>query len=124
MLKDLISPPQLADLDPALVPAILQVFIDALADDDSFLYLNAIAGLETLSRPYGSDVVNRLITVYAKPSEAYTNLAKAQRALDTSLRAAEALGQIVKSTGQAMSAYGSKYSLCIHRQPVFRFANV
>ena len=54
----------LLSTDPALIPAVLDIFVQAVEDDDSFLYLNAIQGLAALVDSYGRQVVRRLVEAY------------------------------------------------------------
>jgi hypothetical protein len=50
--------------DPALLPAVLDIMVQALEDEDSFLYLNAIQGLSSMADVYGKQIVPRLVEVY------------------------------------------------------------
>lgn len=95
--------------DPALRPAILDIFVRALENDDSFLYLTAIHGLRDFaSSGKGRDVVSRLAGIFASVERKLDWASqKGGREQDRRLRAGEALTQIVADRGQALSTTGT-----------------
>lgn len=115
LLRSLISSKSaLLSTDPALLPAILDIFIFALEDDDSFLYLNAIQGLGALVDCYGKPMGKRLMQVYlGGRSDSLTLIGegeKGRRELDKRLRIAESLNQIVQRAGEAFAVFGESSS--------------
>lgn len=106
--------------DPALLPAILSIFVGALTEDDSFLYLNAVQGLSLLVDVFGRQVVGGLIKVYtggggverrttgplrvtAIVKDVTATGAKGQSEVDKRLRVGEALVQVVQRAGDALA---------------------
>lgn len=93
--------------DPALVPAILDIFVQAVQDDDSFLYLNAIQGLSTMADKFGRDIAKRLCAVYlGKDADTVGEGERGKRELDKRLRLGEALVQVVQRASQALPVFG------------------
>ncbi|GAA5886437.1 hypothetical protein JCM6882_001639 [Rhodosporidiobolus microsporus] len=98
----------LLSTDPALLPAVLDIFVGAVEEEDSFLYLNAVQGLRSLVDVYGAKVIGRLAEVYtgARAGERVKELGKGEmgkRELDKRLRVGEALVQVVQRAGEALA---------------------
>ncbi|KAG8798017.1 hypothetical protein FRC17_007578, partial [Serendipita sp. 399] len=89
----------------ALVPAILDIFLHSVQDEDSFLFLNAVQGLVAVAQVRGGrgrEVVKRLVEVYvAQEEERGMN----KQVLDVKLRVGEALGEVVGRCGQSLGGY-------------------
>lgn len=107
----------LLSTDPALLPAVLDIFVQAIEDDDSFLYLNAIQGLSSLADVYGKQIVRKLVEVYRGGRE-LTEVPKGEkggRELDKRLRIGETLERVVQRAGEAMALFGTPdcYSLSV-----------
>jgi hypothetical protein len=94
-----------SDVDPALIPAILDVFLQSVQDDDSFVFLNAVQGLSAMVDRLGRNILTRLMDVYATNLTFQSPMSKTQ--LDKRLRVGEALGQVVRRCGDALPAYGA-----------------
>lgn len=94
------------DFDKALVPAIMDIFLQALRDDDSFMYLNAVRGLSSLVDGLGKEILASLATAYAAGVEKGSTLQLSTDELDRRLRIGEALTQSIKKCGTALSIYG------------------
>lgn len=95
-----------SDVDPALIPAIIDVFLQSIQDDDSFVFLNAVQGLSAMVDRLGRSVLARLMGVYAGTNLAFQSpMSKSE--LDKRLRVGEALGQVVRRCGDALPAYGA-----------------
>ncbi|KAM0786858.1 hypothetical protein ACM66B_002284 [Microbotryomycetes sp. NB124-2] len=109
LLKSLVSSKEaFLSTDQALLPAVLDIFVQALQDDDSFLYLNAIQGLSGMADVFGEQVVKRLVEIYVGGSNDSTRTSvgtgdKGRRELDKRLRMGEALVQVVRRAGQALA---------------------
>ncbi|MCO5588320.1 hypothetical protein L7F22_042275 [Adiantum nelumboides] len=89
--------------DSALIPAILDIFVQAICDDESFLYLNAVKGLSEMANAGGRSMIRRLMSVYLGERESIEILSQAE--VDKRLRIGEALLQVVQSLELALSAY-------------------
>ena len=103
ILQEVVKAP---DFDRALVPAITDIFLQALRDDDSFMYLNAVRGLSSLVDGLGKEILRSLASAYAEGIDRGTSLHLSQEELDRRLRIGEALTQSVKRCGAALSIYG------------------
>ncbi|KAF8319706.1 hypothetical protein DL93DRAFT_2053341, partial [Clavulina sp. PMI_390] len=111
MLRQLIIPPRpiaasaaATELDPALVPAILDVFMQSVQDEDSFVFLNAVQGLSAMVDRLGRGILVRLMDVYAN-GESVRNGSMSKTELDKRLRVGEALVQVVRRCGETLPAY-------------------
>ncbi|GAA5900852.1 Rtp1p [Sporobolomyces salmoneus] len=104
---------ELLRTDPALLPAILSIFLNSLSEDDSFLYLNAVQGLSTLVDVFGRQVIQGLIAAYTGGGSSSSGRKggevrevgegeKGQREVDKRLRVGEALVQVVQRAGEAL----------------------
>ncbi|CAE7174524.1 unnamed protein product [Rhizoctonia solani] len=69
MLRQLVVPPKpakgappvaLPELNPALVPAILDVFLQSIQEEDSFVFLNAVQGLSAMANRLGKEIIQNL----------------------------------------------------------------
>ena len=99
----------LLSTDPALLPAVLDIFVQAIEEEDSFLYLNAVQGLSSLVDVFGKQVVGRLLEVYTgarkgdrEPRSVGTGEA-GQREVDKRLRIGETLVQVIQRAGEALA---------------------
>lgn len=115
LLRSLVaSRSSLLSTDPALIPAILDIFIQAVEDDDSFLYLNAIQGLGALVDSYGRKVVLKLVEVLGggrKGVDAVWEREKGRREMERRLRIGEAVVLVVQRAGEALALFGEPPSL-------------
>ncbi|KAL0949934.1 hypothetical protein HGRIS_009961 [Hohenbuehelia grisea] len=60
LLRQLVAPPKISHeprLQPALVPAILSIFLQSIQDDESYIFLNAVQGLSLMVETYGGEVL-------------------------------------------------------------------
>ncbi|BGP42844.1 hypothetical protein JCM10449v2_006856 [Rhodotorula kratochvilovae] len=100
----------LLSTDPALLPAVLDIFVGALEEEDSFLYLNAVQGLSSLVDVFGRQVIGRLMEVYTGtrrgerggPKEVGEG-ERGTRELDKRLRVGETLVQVIHRAGEALA---------------------
>ncbi len=92
------------DFDRALLPAIMDIFMQAIKDEDSFMYLNAIKGLSSMVDGLGKEVLKSLIGEYTRGVERMGEMQPKE--LDRRLRLGEALLQCVRRAGQALPLYG------------------
>ncbi|KZP00232.1 hypothetical protein CALVIDRAFT_533873 [Calocera viscosa TUFC12733] len=114
LLRHLIHPPtkksvstEDLSIDPALIPGILDVFITAVQDDDSFVYMNAVHGLSAMLQGptglfgKGSWVFQRLVDLYVQGLQANPTTAD----LDKRLRIGEAISQALSQLGPRARPY-------------------
>jgi hypothetical protein len=85
-------------MDPALTTAIVDIYIQAIQDDESFLYLNAVKGIAELANTGGKSMIKRLVGLYLGSS-----FSKEQ--VDMQLRMGEALLQVCQKLEEALSVY-------------------
>lgn len=95
-------------IEPALVPAILSIFMQSVQDEDSYIFLNAVQGLAAMVDGFGKDVLRGLVGEYAKGLEASAamNSDMTTNEVDKRVRVGEALGQIIRRCGDALGSYG------------------
>lgn len=94
----------LPELDHALVPGILDVFMQCVQDDDSFVFLNAVQGLAAMVDWLGRDILQRLLDIYFRGADSGGEMTKAE--LDKRLKIAEALNHVIRRCGDALNLYG------------------
>ncbi|PCH41522.1 hypothetical protein WOLCODRAFT_163168 [Wolfiporia cocos MD-104 SS10] len=108
LLRQLVAAPRTPDgpqLDRALVPAVLSIFLQSVQDDDSYVFLNAVQGLSAMVDGFGADVLRGLVRTYAEGLEGLGGSALTQQDVDVRTRVGEALGQVVRRCGDALPAY-------------------
>lgn len=96
-------------LPSALVPAIFDLLLQAIQDDESFLYLNAVQGLAHMAVTWRTTVLSQLLAVYVGGDKTQDSVARAlqgaeplsARATDARLRIGEALLQVLQHLGEA-----------------------
>jgi hypothetical protein len=103
-----ISVPPPADLTP-LVPAILDIFLQAIQDSDSYIFLNAVQGLAAVVNSFGKGVLRQLAGLYTRDADTVSQSTLTQQELDSRLRVGEALGQVIRQCGSALPDYGASH---------------
>lgn len=96
-------------LDPALVPAILSIFLQSVQDDDSYIFLNAVQGLAAMVGTFGKDVLRGLVRDYSHGLDGNT---VTQQDVDTRVRIGEALGIVIRRCRDTLGSY-SNYVLLL-----------
>lgn len=107
LLRQLVSPAELGgkpSLEPALVPAVLSIFLQSIQDDDSYMFLNAVQGLAAMVDGFGKEVLRGLMKDYA--SRLQDGVGLTQSDVDMRVRIGEALGQVIRRCDQALPLYG------------------
>ena len=89
----------------ALEPAIRDMFLQAVQDDDSYVFLNAVQGLAALANSFGADVLRALVRVYVDGLQGVGVGAITRQDIDVRLRVGEALGQVIRRCGKALPQY-------------------
>lgn len=95
----------ISTFDPALIPAILDIFLHAVQDEESYLYLNAVQGLAALASSGGGQAVSRLVSIYVGRDDGLACQEVPAREVEKRLRVGEALLQVIQRCGDAMAAY-------------------
>ncbi|KAK9469788.1 hypothetical protein V1512DRAFT_257019 [Lipomyces arxii] len=87
--------------DPIIkITEVLRLYLSVLNDEDSFVYLNCIKGLQTLTDIYGIQVIKSLIERYTAAGKSPT--------LDERLRIGEAILRTVQRLGDALGGQNAK----------------
>lgn len=102
LLRQLVHPKRRDSLEPALITAIIPIFLQSIQDEDSYIYLNAVQGLSAMVDSFGKDVLRGLVRDYSESLDHLT-----EQELDTRLRIGEALGTVIKRCGTTLAAYTS-----------------
>jgi len=90
----------------ALEPAIRDVFLQAVQDDDSYIFLNAVQGLAALADSFGSEALRGLVGIYAGGLQGVGTAALTQQDVDMRLRVGEALEHVIRRCGETLPRYG------------------
>ncbi|KAF8627184.1 hypothetical protein AX15_004502 [Amanita polypyramis BW_CC] len=93
------------EVEPALIPAILSIFLQSVQDDESYLFLNAVQGLSAMVDSYGKEVLKTLIREYCDGLFNMGRSSASQHDLDVRTRVGEALGIVIRRCGSALVAY-------------------
>lgn len=109
LLRQLVRPPgptkSANQLDPALVPAILSIFLQSVQEDDSYIFLNAVQGLAAMVDVLGKEILKRLMDAFAGGLlDSGAEMGKAE--LDRRVRVGEALSQSIRRCGDALGMHG------------------
>lgn len=113
LLRQLVSSDSLesAKLDPALVPAIQEIFLQSIQDDDSYIFLNAVQGLAALVDNFDRSILKRLVQLYTKQLDGLEAGNMTQQDVDTRIRLGEALSLVIRRCGEALGVTGKSYWL-------------
>ena len=116
LLRQLVTPTssdvsESSKIDTALVPAILDIFLQSIQDDDSYIFSNAVQGLAVMVDGFGKDVLKSLVKEYADGLERLGATSLTQRELDTRVRVGEALASAIRRCGTALGIYGEYTSI-------------
>lgn len=111
LLKELVSSRTKGhQINKALVPSILSIFLQAVQDEDSYMFLNAVQGLAALSNTFGKEIIQGLVQDYAGRLEGLGAGNLTQQDLDVRTRIGEALSSVIKRCGSALGLYGMSLS--------------
>ncbi|KZT24535.1 ARM repeat-containing protein [Neolentinus lepideus HHB14362 ss-1] len=112
LLRQLMSPRRVKGasspgpaVDNALMPAILDIFLQALKDEDSYIFLNGVQGLSAMVDGFGKDVLRGLIKIYAQGLDGVAAGNLTQHDVDVRTRIGEALSQVIQRCGDALPGY-------------------
>ncbi|KAJ8086577.1 hypothetical protein PM082_005400 [Marasmius tenuissimus] len=106
LLRQLVSE-QSKPLDPALVPAIRDIFMQSVQDNDSYIFLNAVQGLAALVDRFGESVLRHMLDAYGKGLDGPSGGTLSRQDVDTRLRLGEAVGAVIRRCGTALGPYGN-----------------
>lgn len=101
--------------DPALVPAILSIFLQSVQDDDSYIFLNAVQGLAAMVDVFGKDVLKGLVRDYSHGLETMQTDSMSEQDLDVRTRIGEALSTVIQRCGTALGRYGMDNAALLYR---------
>jgi len=108
LLRQLVNPAfgKAHQVDKALVPSILSIFLQSVQDEDSYIFLNAVQGLSSLVEIFGKEILQGLVRDYAGGLAGLGAGNLSQRDLDIRTRIGEAMSSVIKRCGSALSIYG------------------
>lgn len=95
-------------IEPALMPSIISIFMQAIQDDDSYMFLNAVQGLAAMVETFGKEVLKNLVAVYSERIDGLAGTNLTQSDVDKRIRVGEALGQVIRRCGDALGIYGNQ----------------
>ena len=107
-----------------LEPAIRDLFLQAVQDDESYIFLNAVQGLAALVDSFGSEALGGLVGIYAGGLQGVGAGALTQQDVDMRLRVGEALGQVIRRCGETLPRYGQlvrSIELCLLAYKWYQF---
>lgn len=110
LLRQLVSSRPRASAPPtdaALIPAIMSIFMQCVQDDDSYIFLNAVQGLSAMVDAFGKEVLGTLLETYTRKLSPSSVGTLSKQEVDTKVRVGEALGQVIRRCGDALSIYGT-----------------
>ncbi|KAI6105625.1 hypothetical protein F5141DRAFT_1235511 [Pisolithus sp. B1] len=96
-----------ASAEGALVPAILSIFMQAVQEDDSYIFLNAVQGLSAMVDTFGKGVLNSLLETYTHNLTSVPGGYLTKQEVDTRVRVGEALGQVIRRCGDTLGKHGA-----------------
>ncbi|KAF9222024.1 hypothetical protein BS17DRAFT_784322 [Gyrodon lividus] len=89
--------------EAALAPAIMSIFMQSVQDDDSYIFLNAVQGLSAMVDTFGKEVLGNLLEAYTRNVTTIHAGGLSKQEVDTKVRVGEALGQVIRRCGDALS---------------------
>ncbi|RIA90280.1 hypothetical protein C1645_770394 [Glomus cerebriforme] len=95
MLKEMVLEKDPLMNDDVNLNKVLDIFIQMIQDEESFIYLNAVKGLSSLTDVYGEKIMRKLMTIYSNSSQK----------TDNRLRIGEAILQTIQRCGEALGKY-------------------
>jgi hypothetical protein len=107
LLRDLVIS---SDFDLALAPSIMDVFLKAIQDSESYIYLNAAKGLAGMVDVLGKEVLTGLVREYRAGAELASK--DGEGGIDKVLRIGEALNMVICRSARGLSVYG-EYRECL-----------
>jgi len=112
LLRQLVTPSKtggtgqgIRGLDPALVPAVLSIFLQSVQDEDSYIFLNSVQGLAAMVDGLGREVLKGLVDEYVGKLEGLGTGLLSQQDVDIKTRVGEALGIVIKRCGDSLGIY-------------------
>lgn len=99
-----------SEVEPALIPAILSIFLQSIQDDESYLSLQSVQGLAAMVDSYGQDVLKALVREYTDGLLTAGAGGISQNDLDIRIRVGEALGTVIRRCGSALGIYSKSLS--------------
>ncbi|KAI6047223.1 hypothetical protein EDC04DRAFT_2622339 [Pisolithus marmoratus] len=94
-----------ASAERALAPAILSIFMQAVQEDDSYIFLNAVQGLSAMVDTFGKGVLDSLLETYTHNLTSVHGGYLTKQEVDTRVRVGEALGQVISRCGDTLGMH-------------------
>ncbi|GES83351.1 transport and Golgi organization protein 6 homolog [Rhizophagus clarus] len=95
MLKEMVLEKDPLMSEDVNLSRVLDIFIQMIQDEESFIYLNAVKGLSSLTDVYGEKIMRKLMTIYSNNDQK----------IDNRLRIGEAILQTIQRCGEALGKY-------------------
>ena len=94
-------------IDQALIPSIISILMQAIQDEDSYMFLNAVQGLAAMVDSFGKDVLRSLILEYSGGLDGLGGTTMTDNEVDKRVRVGEVLSQVIRRCGDALNIYGN-----------------
>ena len=108
LLRELLrSSYQEDQVNRALIPSILSIFLQSIQDEDSYIFLNAVQGLALLVDRFGKEILQGLVRDYTGKLVGLGAGNLTQSDVDVRTRIGEALSTVIKRCGSALGIYGT-----------------
>ena len=91
-----------------LEPATRDMFLQAVRDDDSYVFSNAVLGLAALANLFGADVLRALVHVYADSLQARLR----DRTLTYAYESGKPLGEVIRRRRRYPHILSAVFSPC------------
>ncbi|KIK95639.1 hypothetical protein PAXRUDRAFT_826796 [Paxillus rubicundulus Ve08.2h10] len=95
----------ISSTETALIPAIMSIFMQSVQEDDSYIFLNAVQGLSAMVDAFGKEVLRSLLETYTRDVTTIHAEGLSKQEVNTKLRVGEALSQVIRRCGDALSIY-------------------
>jgi len=83
----------------------MNIFLDSIQDEDSYIFLNAVQGLSALASHAGRDTLKNVLAVYTKGLDHLPVSQLSKRDVDVRLRIGEALSNVIRQLNEVLPAY-------------------
>ena len=89
-----------------LEPTIRNLFLQAVQDDNLYIFLNAVQGLAALGDSFDSQALSGLVGIYAGELQGVGAGMLTQQDVDMRLHVGEAFGQVIRQCEETLPCYG------------------
>ncbi|CAG8808207.1 16901_t:CDS:2, partial [Racocetra fulgida] len=95
MLKEMVLEKDIIVDERDNLNKVLDIFVNMVQDEESFIYFNAVKGLSALTDIHGEKIMKKLMAIYVDGSQN----------LDNRLRVGEAILQTIQRCGDVLGKY-------------------